>query len=54
MICPSVQIEARLSHKFNALKKHAAIVEDLKKEIKILETEKHFVYFHLMSARKSY
>ena len=54
MICPSVQVEARLEQKYNSLRKHAAIVEGLKKDIKVLEIEKRFVYFHLMNGKGVY
>lgn len=54
MICPSVHVEARLEYKNKSLKKHLAIVEDLKKDIRVLETEKRFVYFHLMGGKGVY
>lgn len=52
MVCPTVRVEARLDYKYKSLKKHLAIVEDLKSDIKVLETERRFVYFHLMGGGK--
>lgn len=54
MVCHSVRVEAKIEYKFKALKKHLAIVEDLKRDIRVLETEKRFVYFHLMGGKGVY
>ena len=54
MVSPLTYVEARLEHKYNSLKKHVDIVNSLKREIKILETEKSFVYFQLMNGRGVY
>lgn len=54
MVSPSVYVEVRLENKYKSLKKHLAIVADLKNDIKVLETEKRFVYFNLMNGRGVY
>lgn len=51
-VCPLDVVEARLDHKYKALKKHADIVRCLKEEIIIIETEKRFIYSCLMKGRR--
>lgn len=54
MVCPLVRLDARLEHKLKALAKHHQICENLKRDIKIIESEKRFVYFQLMSGKGVY
>ena len=53
MICPLVRLEATLEHKFNALKKHVDIANSLRHEIKILESEKLFVSYHIKNEKNN-
>lgn len=52
-ICPLVKLDARLEHKLKALARHHKIVENLKHEIKVIESEKHFIYSRMMGEKWS-
>lgn len=54
MVCPLVRIDARLEYKLKSLAKHNAIVERLRSEIKIIESEKSFMYFQMMNGKGVY
>lgn len=53
-VCLTVQLDARLEHKLKALAKHHQICEALRQDIRVIESEKHFVYSNLMKGRGAF
>lgn len=49
-----MRLDARLDHKLKALSKHHRIVEILKEEIRVIESEKRFTYFQMMNGKGVY
>jgi flagellar biosynthesis chaperone FliJ len=48
-----MQLDARLEHKLKSLAKYHKIVEDLRRDIYVIKSEKEHAYFHLMNGKKS-
>jgi len=54
VICPLVKLDARLEHKLKSLAKYHGICESLKQDIRVIESEKRYLYSHLMNKREVY
>lgn len=54
MVCPLVKLDKTLEYKFRVLSKHLRIVENLKREIEVIESEKRFTYFQMMGGKGVY
>jgi hypothetical protein len=54
LVCPLVQLDARLEHKLKSLSKHHQICEGLREDIKHLQSQKRYIYFQMMNGRGIY